>query len=369
MPVDFPTFADIFAVGRRHVLQRAKRITPEQVDVDGTDVNIIVASGARMAYEVVKQLIQKTNALLLDGAVDDDLDRYAFDRYQLPRKGAGVAVVPVRFFRNAAGLAGSVEAGRKLFSLTGIEYITTTDAVFAAGDLEQSANARAIKAGKEQQVGANAIRRIDNPSSLFDPSLQVTNDVKAAGGEPRELNEIFRERIRDFWLAARRGTKGAIEFGAKAAEGVESAQVQEVLTPDAQPARAVILHVADGSGVSNTVLGARSLLELEEYRAAGIPVVPSNSVPQIVDIVLKLTFLAGTDTATLTEQIRAAVVSYMSSLPVNAVLYRDSLATVLSRFVRDGYVPSEGSIVEPTGDLVPELGKTLRTTPANVTTI
>jgi hypothetical protein len=369
MAVDFPTFADLFAVARRHILQRATRITPEQVDVEGTDVNIIGASAARVGYEVIKQLIQKVNTLLLDGAVDDDLDRYAFDRYQLPRKGAANAVSPIRFFRNATGLAGSVPVGQKVFSLTGIEYVTTTEAVFSASDAEQPAQVRAIKAGKEQQVGANAIRRIDNPSGLFDPDLQVTNDVKAAGGEPRESNEVFRERIRDFWIAARRGTKGAIEFGAKQAEGVESSQAQEVLTPDAQPARVVVLHVADGSGVSNTVLGARSLLELEEFRAAGIAVVPSNSVPQIVDIVLKLTFLAGTDTADLTEKIRAAVVSYMSTLPVNATLYRQSLATVLSRFVRDGYVPSEDSIVEPTGDLVPVLGKTLRTTSANVTTV
>lgn len=362
MPADYPTRLDLFAIGRAHVLARAKRIDPAQVDVQGSDVNIIVASQSFISFEVVKQLVQKINALLLDGARGDDLDRFAFDRYQLTRKGAQAAVGSARMFRTSTAVgAGDVAIGTKLVTLTGIEYVTTTQATFGATDTAAPANVRAVLAGKATQVGANTIRRFDNPSALFDPSLQVNNDEATSGGEDREEDDVFRERVRDFFLTARRGTLGAIEFGAKEVGGVESAQAREVLTPTNLPARVVELFVADGSGVSNTVLGAQVRDNLQEFRAAGIRVITSTSTPQIVAVQLQLAFQAGVDTSTLAEQIRGAMAAFINSLPVNATLFRNDLGAVLRRFVTDGLIPNENTVVAPTGDLVPSQGKTLRT--------
>ena len=362
------TRLDFYRIGRRYVASRAKRIDPAQVDVEGSDINIFVGSASYMAHAVSRQLVDRIRALTLDGAEDDDLDRYGNDRYQLPRKGAAAALGSARFFRTstAAG-GGSVPINTKLIALTGVEYITTTTAIFAPLALEATCEIRAVLAGKEYQVGANQIRKIDKPTSLFDTTLQVNNDDKTAGGEPEEGDDDYRNRIRDFWSTARRATKEAIEFGALTVDGVVSADASEAIDSLGRPARVVNLYIADSSGVASAALGAEVRAALDEYRACGIAVVTSLSMPQIVDVSLKLSFAANVDTSTLTEAIRNALVAFVNSLVVNQTLSRAQLYVVLQRFTNAGLLVDESSIVTPTGDLVPSPGTTLRTTLANVT--
>jgi len=362
--------ADFHQLGRLYVLTRAKRIEPAQVDVAGSDINLFVGSQAYCAHAISRQLAARINALLLDGAEDEDLDRYAFDRYQLTRKGSSAALGELTFSRStyAAG-AGQVDAGQKIRSLTGIEYITLTAAVFSATALSSTAYVRAVQAGRDYQVGRNNLRTIDGLASLWDPTLKVNNDEPTAGGNPREDNDVFRERIRQFWQVARRGTLSAIRYGATQVAGVESCTALEVIDQDGHPARLVELFIADGSGVASQALANEVDVELDEWRCAGIRVLINLSTPQIVSVQLHLTFAAGVDTATLTDQIRNAVVTFVNSLPAGRSLLRNSLGSVLARFQPSGLVPDDGSIVLPTGDLAPTTGQTIRTTLSNVTVV
>lgn len=365
---DALTRLDAFAIGRAYVLQRARKIDPGQVDVEGSDVNIFVGSASVLTDAVIKQLLYSTGRLLIDGAYEDDLDRLAYDRYGLLRKGASSALGQVRMSRptNLAGL-GSVPIGTKITTLTNIEYITTTVGIFGAGTLDNvPANVRAVQAGHATQVGANAITKFSQASLLFDRSIQVTNDAGTAGGEDAEDDDAFKSRIRDFWTTARRGILAAIEFGALTVPGVASAQAVEVTTMSGQPARVVNLYIADGSGVANQQLGQLVQVALLDYRAAGIAVVINTSLPSIVTVELSLAFLAGVDTVTLAQNVAAAVVAFVNSLPVNGPLYVGELQAVLLRFRQDGLVVDQGTIVSPVGDLIPATGLSLRTTPANV---
>ncbi len=366
--MDLPSRLDLFALGRDYVLQRAQRIDPAQVDVEGSDVNIFVGSQSVVADYIVKQLAYAVARLTLDGADEDDLDRYVYDRYQQTRKGASAARGRVRLYRTAAGAAGTVPVGTKLLTATGIEYITTTSATFGGGTLQVFVPARAVQAGKETQVGANAIRRFARPGELFDPLLQVNNDLGMAGGEPAEEDEVFRDRIRKFWKSARRGVLAAIEFGALTVPGVTSVQAIEVLAGDANyPARVVMLYIADSSGIASAELGNDVIEALNDWRAGGIAVIVSTSLPQIVDVQLRLAFRAGVDTVSLTEDIRAAVVEFVNSLPVNGTLYVLQLGSVFQRFAADGLIVNRNTLAAPLGDLVPAAGQTLRTTMNNVT--
>ena len=366
---DLPTRLDLFSIGRDHVLSRARKIDPNQVNTRGSDSNIIVASSSFIGYEVVKQLAQKTNELLLDGATREALDRWLWDRYLMARKGASASLVGVRFFRNAPGAAGTVVAGTKVASLTGVEFVTYTNAVFAAGDTEQTALARSVLAGTIAKVGRNQVRLIRPPLPAFDTSIQVTNDEPSAGGEEREADPTARERARGFWKAARRGTKAAIESGALTVDGIESAQLVESLDSSGMPARVNTLYIADSAGIANEALGAAALAALEEYRCAGIAVILSTSTPQIVTILLRLVFRAGVNTTDLTTRVVAAIVEQVNSLRVNETLRRADLLNVLLRFKSAGVIASNDSIVEPAGDLVPTVGRSLRTTTTNVTVL
>lgn len=364
---DLPTRLDYFSIGREVVVQKSTKIDPAQVDIEGSDANLFVGIAAVLADQITKQLAFRTAALLLDGADDEDLDRYAFDRYNLTRKGASAARGSVTFTRTStlAG-AGSVPIGTKLRTDTGVEYVTTTVASFAGSATSASANVRAVQAGKATQVGPNAINRVAQPQLLWDATLEVSNPETTAGGENAEDDETFRARVRDFWRTARRGILAAIEQGALTVEGVVSAHAVEALTGSGDPARVVFLYIADSSGVASDALAEEVKVALDDYRAAGIAVLISTSTPLIVDIQLRLAFLAGVDTRTLSDQIRAAVVEFVNSLSVNGPLYYGQLFSVLQRYVADGLVLDQGTIVAPVGDLVPPVGQTIRTTLANV---
>lgn len=361
---------DLFNIGRRYVITRAQRINPREVDVEGSDINLFVGAASFMANAVARQNIERINALLLDGANGDDLDRYAFDRYQLTRKGASAALGTVVFTRasNLAG-PGSIPIGTKLISLAGIEYITTTTANFTAAGATSftvSAFVRAAQAGKDFQVGLNNIRRFDKPNEIFDQTITMNNTEATGGGEPAETDDVFKERVRDFWVAARRGTLAAIEFGARATPGVESANAIEILDDEGKANRFVELFIADSSGVASLALANQVDQTLVEFRPAGIFVAINTSRPQIIDIIFQPTFVAGVDTVGLSEQIRAAVVQYINSLRVNEALLLNDLGAVFARFRVDGLLPLETSLIEPVGDLRPDVGFTLRTRSANV---
>jgi hypothetical protein len=183
--------------------------------------------------------------------------------------------------------------------------------------------------------------------------------------------------LRDFWNSARRGTLGAIEFGARTVPGVESAQAFEEVTGFSifdltgvtgitrvqvtnQPARIVKLFIADSTGNANAALATIVRQALVEYRAGGIQVAVFTSSPQIVSVSLKLSFRGPVDTATLGEAVRQAVIAYVNSLPVNGPLYRAALFSVLQRYADDGLVVGTDSVVTPTGDVSPTSGFTIR---------
>ena len=367
--MDLPTRLDLFKLGADYVLQHATKIDPAQVYVDGSDINLFTGITSQIGYQLVLNLAQKVNALMLDGAEDEDLDRYAWDRYQLTRKGASPAVGTIRIYRIVGGSAGTIDVGTKLATLSGVEYITTTTTSFGASTLSMTANVRAVQAGKSSQVGANTIRKFATPSALFDASLMVNNDFATAHGEDVEDDPDFRTRIRDFWKTVRRGVVGAIAYGARAVPGVVSAAAVEVTTLGGSPARVVMLYIADSSGIASAAKAQEVLDSLLEYRACGIQVVIVTAMPQILDITLRLAFVQGVDTVNLTETIRNAIVEFVNTLPVSGLLSRAQLYSMLQRYVAEGLIVTDGTLVAPVGDVVPLPGNTIRTTITNVTVV
>lgn len=367
--MDLPTRLDLFAVGRNYVRTLpSTKIDPAQIDIAGSDANVVVGSNSAMGAHVVRHLGFSISKLFIDGAEGEDLDRLAWDKYQLTRKGASPARTTLTLQRpNTTNGAGDIGIGTKVGTLGGIEYVTTQIATFGSSTTQTTVRVRATQAGKASQVAENTIAKFANPQQLFDPTILIVSHPASAGGEEVEDDDTFKARIRNFWRAARRGTLGAIEFGALTVPGVVSAQASEALDTNGRPARIVNLYIADSSGVASDALADEVDVALEEYRAGGINVIIHTSLPTLVDVGLALAFAGNVDTNTLTDTIRAAIYEFINSLPVNGTLYRGELFAVLRRYVEDGLIMREDSIVEPTGDLVPSVGMTLRTTLANVT--
>jgi uncharacterized phage protein gp47/JayE len=367
--MDAPTRVDLLNIGASYIARTTTKIDPAAPLTDGTDANMFVGSQSVVGDAVVKQIGYSVARLLLDGAKGDDLDRLALDRYGVTRKGASPAVGSVTVSRaTLAGGAGSVPVGTVLTTLSGTQYFTTTVATFGASAYQAACNVSASQAGKSTQVGANAITRFLQPGQLFDKTLTATNPLTTAGGEDVEDDDTFRNRVRQFWNTARRGTLAAIEQGALSVPGVVSAMAVEALTGAGIPARVVNLYISDSSGVASQALATQVQVALEDYRAAGIAVIISTSIPLLVGVQLALSYQAGVDTLSLASQVQTAVFNFVNSLGVNATLQVADLNAVLSRFKGVGViVQTPGSIVSPAGDLVPPVGQTLRTTLGLVT--
>lgn len=376
------TRGDLQSIARAYLLAHATRIDPSAVDLLGSDANIFVGSTAQVGAHLIAQIAAQFGAHFLETAEGDDLDRYVRDHHGEFRKGAAPAVATVVWSRpNANAGAGFVPVGTRV-AAQGAEYVLTSQATFSASGLTASSDARAVQAGREFQVGRNQLTRAVQPQLLFDPSLRPNNPEPAAGGEPREDDDALRERVRRIVRNARRGTLGAIETGATTVPGVASALAVETYgpifatiggsaiaqIPVATPARAVILYVADSSGVANAALARAAGRQLGEWRAAGIQVVVLAGLPTIVPVRLRLSFSAGTDTSALSELIRRAVVEYVNTLPVGVTLERAALLALLRRYRPYGLLTGEGALIEPAGDVVPEPGRTLRTSLDQVTT-
>jgi uncharacterized phage protein gp47/JayE len=359
---DIPTRTDFMSVARAYLAGLPNlRVAIEELDVAGSDVNVVIGSGAAMAAHFAGAMAYRVSAQLLDAADGDDLYRWGVDRYESPVKGAAPSVVTVKFYRPTAGAgAGNIATNTRVSSEDGVEYATTSTAVFGASALYATATAQSVQTGSTTRVGTGKLTKIVDRTLLFDTTVQVTNEERSAGGDDRETEEAYRDRLRKFWSGAQRGTLSALEFAALAVPGVSSAIAEDILE-DGVPARVARITVADGTGTSNAPLKALVEVAIEAVRPAGIYVEVVSSATQSVNLRLRFNFRAGVNTTDLREDVVAAIVEYVNTLGVNQPLTRTGLGAVMERFRLDGLLPDSNSIVEPVGDVYPSAGYTLRT--------
>lgn len=355
-----PTQADLFLAGRREALISPTRFDRAIIDVEGSDVNVVLNASAAMGEEVALFLQGALNERNLGTAKQEALDRKVYDDYQLPRKRATSSVVTVRLQRSGS-IGFTVAAGSVVGTATGETFATTVDVSFPTGSLgPYSVTAVAQRAGTGGNVVAGAISKVI--TSTADSTLSATNVEAAAGGREEETDDEYRARARDFFSTARRGTKEAIEFGAEEVDQVFQATAEEVINSTTlAPGYRVQLYATDVSGQANSAMSDLIMENLDEYRALGVPVSVVPAVPQYVSVIATgLQFTAGANTASVLSDAANAVVALINGLPPNSTLRRADVLRALSA-IPQLIVPHE-ALTEPAGDLVPTTGSVLRTT-------
>lgn len=364
---DLPTRAELFQIGADEVLARSaarpvgQRISEEEIRTEGSDINIAIASSSAMAEEVVRQTAEGLRDLLLDGAEDEALDRFIADRFSptVVRKDASQALVTVSFSRTAGPLlAVTIPLGQRLRALDGIEFETTQAVSLTAGSLGPvTTAAEAREAGTAGNVAAATITAF--AATPPDTNLLVTNPSFASGGDDRETDARLRERARDFFRQARRGTSAAIEFGALTVAGIRQAVSIEEVDLLGIPTGRVSLFIADAQGQANAALVAAVRSALVEFRAEGIIVDIFGSTPNFVTILYRLRFEAGVDSTEALASIRLATVAAVNALRPTKTL-EVSLLFTAARSV-PGVIVLQDAVVAPVGDLVPATGEVIRT--------
>lgn len=348
-----PSRADLFAAFRRSlVISPTPRINPSVVDIAGSDLNLVAGGVSLMGEEIVAAVAACMLGLWVDTATGAALDRVAFDRTGLTRFPATPARIDLTLARPAAGAGGTVSAGTRVQTTDGTQFSTDIDVVFAPADTTKTVTGTALVAGPDGNVGASLVTVFAD--AVFDATLTVTNPNGAAGGADAELDPAFRGRIRRFWPTIRRGTLGAIEFGALQVPGVAVARAIEIANVDTGfPAAFVQLVIADEDGASTGALETAVANALLEFRAGGIPVqvIGGELVSPSPVIQWQLAFESGVDQVLAAAQVRAMSVAVASNLPPGVPLFRAALFAA-ARAV-SGVIVSDTSLVQPIGDIVP----------------
>lgn len=374
---DFPTFSDLFAVSRDEALAKNSKLTLEKANQEGTDVNAMLAASAAVGDEVIGQLSRTEAKTFLDSAEGKDLDRLVFDRYGIVRKSASPAVGSVEFTTTApSASAFAIPVGTLVGTADGRQYVTTTAGTYALGSTGPVLVAvRSVLAGLSQQASTNTITSILSQIASSPADLRVTNPLATAGADDDELDPSLRNRARQFFTNARRGTLGAIQAAALGVLGVTTATAFEQTDLLGRPAKGVQLVVADtftdqlvafgttpAYNTQSQVLASGVSAALEDVRAAGIQV--STRVAQVVmqGITLTLTFVAGVNYDDVALRARAAVVFSINSLAPGQTLQRSVLVQALRSVA--GLVVTGNEIYAPSGDVVPLPLQVIRTSMA-----
>jgi len=362
--MDLPTRADLFNIGADVVISRSqarppgRRVNPEEVFTDGSDVNLLLAAASAMGDEAVRHLATRLSAHFLSGAELTDLDRLILDRFtnELPRQEATAAVADLELRQVPGGPAQSFAVGTVARSASGVEFETVFAATIAAASVGPvTVRARCRVTGPQGNVDPGTITALRNPVA----GVSVTNLERAAGGDDSESDSRYRARAQRFFASARRGILAAIEMGALSVSGVRAAVAEELLDEDGFPNGWVRLFFADASGAGNAALAAQIRDRLRAWRASGIVVDVVAAVPRYEPISLRLRFATGVDSTLAFDTVRRRVLSAVNSLDPQATLQR-SLIITSARAVA-GVLVLDDAVVVPVGDIVPGQGEIIRT--------
>lgn len=376
--MDLPSFSTLYRIGKVEALVRNPRLTPDEVDRQGSDINILLAAPAAMADECIAQIASVRKDLYVGTAEGDALDRLITDRYpDLIRKQASPSYGYVTFsFSPAVSGAFTITDGAVLSTADGVQFITLGDTSVSVGTTSKTVPIRSMLAGASQKAGPGKIKNIIT-SFVGAPSsgMTVSNAAATFGGEDQEKDSDYAIRYTLRYLAARRATIGAIEQAVLEVPGIVKCTVFENLDTLGRPIGYVQAVVADSyteqfvtsattpAAYASQLAGLQVQIEslLREWRAAGVGVVIKFAQVILQSCRIIPSYAAGADQVAVNSVILSKINQHINNLRPGEPLTLEDLRTILR--TTSGIVYTGNEIVTPTGDVIPLPGQVLRTSP------
>lgn len=354
-----PTFQDFFNAGKAEAINRRPDLTFDEGDIS----EFLVAGMAAMADHLTGYFAGRFKATYLDGAEGDDLTTLADDHWNIQRVAAvksGGNVTLTRTNANGAP-AGTVAAGTVVQTQPDangsvIQFTTDVDVNWTLGDVaSKTVHVTAVVAGVASNTDVNTVNAF--ASLPFDSTIAVNNpSARMAGGADQESDESLRERVRALPSTLRRGTLGAIEYGALTVSGVAKATAVEELDTLGRQTGIVDLYVSDSQGNSNGTMTANVATEENNWRPAGSVLNVYGGLLQTQNVALTVVARLGTDTQALAANIVSAVTARINKLKIGETLSPDIIKqaalnvddSILSITVTTPAV----AVVPPTGTII-----------------
>lgn len=361
------TSQDLFLAARARLLALSDKYSATAIDKEGNDINIFLRIMAGIGEELsLESSVQDLARALATVAstTDDQVERLCSDLSggKIRRFSDASAIVELEWSRQNT-YALTLDAGTTASDLQGNVYRLITPLSWSASQSSaRTVIAEAENTGPLGNVGAGTITKPGG--NLADSTLSVTNPTPASGGRNQETIPELIARTRDWFLNAPRGTISAIEFGAKQDSGVAQATATELVIERADvqiPFYRVNLTIADVNGQAGAALTARVRDQLQEWRAAGVPVLLVGGAIQYVAVVWQgIVYKKGYAKASVDAELSAKIVSAAAQLGPDKPLER-SMLTGIAKLQVDGIagVPA-GALISPPADVTPAAGYTIR---------
>lgn len=306
--------------------------------------NIFRVTAVRLAQRCLWVVESRFRASFLDTAEGDDLDAWAASEAPgFPRKPAGAALVRLTLTRAATG-AGTIYAGSRFSTVAtaaspAVTFVSLADVPVDAAATTVAVDARCETSGPTGNVDAGTITRV--LSALF-ATFTVTNVARAAGGDPREEDAAYRDRLRQRDARYRRGTVQAVKLGALSVAGVSRVEIREPQWNDDVPDGTIQVIVGDARGIGSQPLADAVADALEGWAPAGIRrgVYPSGTISVLngaaglpggtTALRLAITLKRGrNDTTALDRDVRRALRALFDALPSAAPLHLSQLTAAV----------------------------------------
>ena len=368
-------FQDLFRAAEVELLQRNGRLRRDIAERPGSDVNILLASMAGAADEVMGQNLLAQAALYIDSAQGDDLDRLLYDRYGLLRKQAAPSAGYIELTTTIPNpTAFSIPTGTLFSSSDGLEFGSVGVITFPALSVGPiTVLIQSSLAGISQQAQIGTITSIVSTIVGAPSDLVCINSQATAGAGDAEDDTSFRDRGRRFFTSVSKATKKALETAALNVPGVITAVAFELFTLLGEQGKQVEIVISDSFTtvlmslnptpptyqVQAQALAAIVQASLDEVRAYGIEVRVIVAVVVLQPIRLQLTFEAGADTTAVTSRARGVVLATVNALQPGVSLTVQSIIDALSTV--PGLVITGGEVIVPQGTVVPDTLQVIRT--------
>lgn len=345
-----PSFDELMNIGKAEAILKKPTLGIRIGDI----TEMLIAGAAAMADRVIGWFAERIAATFLDGASGDDLTQLAADHWAIQRRAATEALGTVTFTRSGADATlqtlpiGTVVATERDSQGNDIQFVTTQAATWAIStNGARTVNTEAVVAGVSGNLSAaNLVSRIIS-SSPPGGTYTITASTLPAGGSEEETDEELRDRVRLYPTTLRRGTPGALEYGAKSVESIAVAKASAVQDTTGL----VTVYVSDASGnstgttkqvdpatVDDGTMTAKVAVELYEWACAGALVNVTGGSIQTVNITVTITVRLGIDVAQLISDIQDSVSARVNKLNIGETLYLTDIVNAVKAVDPDNIV-------------------------------
>lgn len=203
----------------------------------------------------------------------------------------------------------------------------------------------------------------------------VTNPAPLINGRDEETDDERKARFQGYISTLARGTKSAVEYGARQAKLVDgngliteyvahAAVVEPWLDDPLEPVSLIYVYIHNGASATSSALVAQAQKVIDGYyeggvavpgwKAAGVNAVVWAASDVDVDVTGVLTAMAGYDKPTLIAAATEAVKAYIQGLNVGAPVILAELIAIIKRDVEGVY---NITLSSPTADVACDISE------------